>query len=126
MARVPDPVFIADFIARGSLKRVPLPEAEEGTGEGWTWRFDPALWTKLDRTGMEDLSAQGVTTPMVHVIGDRSTIIRRHLALAHNRGRIPLGVPQIVIPDSEHHIMIDQPIALISVLRALLATWAPA
>jgi pimeloyl-ACP methyl ester carboxylesterase len=124
--QVPGNLFIADFIARGSLKRVPLPEAEEGSGEGWTWRFDPALWTKLDRTGMEELTAQGVATPMVHVIGDRSTIIRRHLAMARNRGRIPPDVPQIVIPDSEHHIMIDQPIALISVLRSLLATWAPA
>ena len=124
--QVPGNLYIADFIARGSLKRVPLPEAEEGTGEGWTWRFDPALWTKLDRTGMEDLSARGVTTPMVHVIGDRSTIIRRHLAMARNRGRIPPETPQIVIPDSEHHIMIDQPLALVSVLRALLAAWAPA
>ena len=42
-------LYIADFIARRSLKRAPMPD---GSGEGWTWRFDPGLWTKLDRTGM--------------------------------------------------------------------------
>ena len=33
------------------------------------------------------------------------------------------GVPSIVIPDSEHHIMVDQPLALVAALRAVLTTW---
>jgi pimeloyl-ACP methyl ester carboxylesterase len=36
---------------------------------------------------------------------------------------IPPDTPQIVIPDSEHHIMVDQPLALVAALRALLAVW---
>jgi len=36
---------------------------------------------------------------------------------------IPPGTPQIAIPDSEHHVMVDQPLALVAALRALLATW---
>jgi hypothetical protein len=32
-------------------------------------------------------------------------------------------VPRIVIPDSEHHIMVDQPLALVAALRTLLAVW---
>ena len=51
--------YIADFIARRSLKRVPLPEGEgEGGGEGWTWRFDPLLWSKLDRTAMASMATR--------------------------------------------------------------------
>jgi hypothetical protein len=29
----------------------------------------------------------------------------------------------VVIPDSEHHIMVDQPLALVSAIRALLISW---
>ena len=41
-----------------------------------------------------------------------------------SRRRIPANVPEIVIPDSAHHIMVDQPLALVASLRTLLATWA--
>jgi len=123
--QVPGNLYIADFIARRSLKRVPLSEGEEGSGEGWTWRFDPGMWSKLDRSGLENLDASGVITPLVHVIGDRSEIIRRHSGFERGHDRIPASVRRIVIPDSEHHIMVDQPLALVATLRSLLTVWAP-
>jgi pimeloyl-ACP methyl ester carboxylesterase len=122
--QVPGNLFIADFIARRSLKRVPLPQAEGG-GEGWTWRFDPGVWAKLDRTGMGSMRVGATTAPLVHVYGDRSEIIRRHGFQGREGSSIPAEVPTVVIPDSEHHIMVDQPLALVAALRALLATWAP-
>ena len=39
---------------------------------------------------------------------------------------LPPGSPSIVIPEAEHHVMIDQPLAFVSALRALLATWPAA
>ena len=33
------------------------------------------------------------------------------------------GSPDVVIPEAEHHVMIDQPLAFVAGLRALLATW---
>lgn len=36
---------------------------------------------------------------------------------------VPPNVPSIAIPDSEHHIMVDQPLALVAALRTLLAVW---
>ena len=33
------------------------------------------------------------------------------------------GSPDVVIPEAEHHVMIDQPLAFVAALRALLATW---
>jgi hypothetical protein len=30
---------------------------------------------------------------------------------------------EVVIPDSHHHIMIDQPLALVAAIRAVLAAW---
>lgn len=112
--------YIADFIARRSLKRAPL---EDGRGEGWTWRFDPTMWNKLDRTGMNPsaLNAAGIKTPLVHIIGANSMILQRRRP--GEPSPFPPDMPEIEIPDSHHHILIDQPLALVSAIRALLAVW---
>jgi pimeloyl-ACP methyl ester carboxylesterase len=115
--QVPGNLYIADFIARRSLKRAPL---SEGAEEGWTWKFDPALWSKLDRVGFEITDAPP-RVPLAHVYGANSAIIRRHGDGGPDR--LPAGTPRIVIPDSEHHVMVDQPLALVAALRAVLAMW---
>lgn len=114
-------LFIADFIARRSLKRAPL---EDGSGEGWTWRFDPNMWNKLDRSVMEAMTAGGkpkVEVPLAHIFGDRSVIITR--GTEHSNNPLPEDTLKIAIPDSAHHVMIDQPLALVAALRSLLAVW---
>jgi pimeloyl-ACP methyl ester carboxylesterase len=111
-------LYIADFIARRSLKRAKL---EDG-GDGWTWRFDPFLWGKLDRGPLESLLASPVlTTPTVHIYGENSEIVRRHAEAGLSR--LPEAIKSIVIPDSEHHIMVDQPMALVAALRSVLTLW---
>jgi pimeloyl-ACP methyl ester carboxylesterase len=114
-------LFIADFIARRSLKRAPLPD---GGGEGWTWRFDPGMWAKLDRSVMMGMTADGppkVTIPLVHIYGDRSVVKSR---ISDDRpSPLPKDMLEIAIPDSAHHIMVDQPLALIAALRGLLSAW---
>jgi len=120
--QVPGNLYIADYIARHSLKRAPMAD---GSGEGWTWRFDPGLWSKLDRSGMVAFDASNAA-PLVHVYGDRSAIIRRHGPGGRGQDHIPASTPKIIIPDSEHHIMVDQPLALVAALRTLLLTWPPA
>jgi pimeloyl-ACP methyl ester carboxylesterase len=112
--------YIADFIARRSLKRAPLPD---GSGEGFTWRFDPTMWEKLDRTGMMPQLGATIETPMVHIYGALSRIIERRKS--GEPSFFPKGMLEIEIPDSHHHIMIDQPLALVAAIRAVLATWPP-
>ncbi|MGZ5948325.1 MAG: alpha/beta fold hydrolase [Caulobacteraceae bacterium] len=120
--------FIADFIARRSLKKVALPNGDkgpDGTGEGWTWRFDPNMWAKLDRGGMMQQQARqqhGVKVPIVHIYGAKSRIVEHRKAGAPSP--FPPGMIEIEIPDSHHHVMIDQPLALVATLRALLAGWS--
>jgi pimeloyl-ACP methyl ester carboxylesterase len=119
--------YIADFIARRSLKKVPLPAGEkgaDGTGEGWTWRFDPNMWAKLDREramGGDPMQLATVTTPMVHIYGAKSRIVEHRKAGAASP--FPPGMVEIEIPDAHHHIMIDQPLALVAAIRALLSVW---
>jgi len=103
-------LYIVDWIARRSLKPV------EG---GFTWRFDPMLFPKLDPARWEKVAGRE-PGPIVHIHGDRSKIMERN-----NAGRHVLGdkVPFIVIPDSEHHVMVDQPLALVAALRSVLTLW---
>ena len=66
----------------------------------------------------------GGTLKIVSILwGDRSEIIRRHSPASGAKDFIPPHAPRIVIPDSEHHIMVDQPLALVASLRTLLALW---
>jgi pimeloyl-ACP methyl ester carboxylesterase len=109
--------FIADFIARRSLKPAPL----EGGGEGWTWRFDPQLWSKLDRTAMSSMALEDSVTPLVHIFGENSKIMGR-FQLGDPDGLLK-GISKVIIPDSEHHIMVDQPLALVAAIRAVLVSW---
>jgi pimeloyl-ACP methyl ester carboxylesterase len=116
--QVPGNLYVADYIARRSLKRAPMAD---GSGEGWTWKFDPYMWGKLDRGGMAELDP-AAAPPMAQMFGDHSAVMKRagHGARADF---VPTNVPSITIPDSEHHIMVDQPLALVAALRALLAVW---
>jgi pimeloyl-ACP methyl ester carboxylesterase len=118
--QVPGNLYVADYIARRSLKRAPMLD---GSGEGWTWRFDPGLWNKLDRGAGFPSEGVVITTPLAHIYGDRSDIILRHGPGAGRKEQIPASTPRIVIPDSEHHIMVDQPLALVAAMRAILAVW---
>jgi pimeloyl-ACP methyl ester carboxylesterase len=36
---------------------------------------------------------------------------------------LPKGSPLVVIPDAAHHIMADQPLALVAAIRTQLANW---
>lgn len=115
--------YIADFIARKSLKRAPMPD---GKGQGWTWRFDPNMWAKLDRQramGGDPMDVPEIKTPMVHIYGAKSRIVEHRKSGAPSP--FPPGMIEIEIPDAHHHIMIDQPLALVAALRALLAAWPP-
>lgn len=104
--------FIADHVARASLKEVRDPD-------GWTWRFDPALWSRFrvaDRAGfLPDLRC-----PATLVRGARSRLLRPDDA-AWLMTRLPAGTRFVELPEADHQVMIDQPLAFVALLRGLLA-----
>ena len=110
-------LFIADLIARRSLKPVP-----NGTGgEGWTWRFDPFLWAKF-RIGEVAPLLASAKCPLAIIWGDRSKLMPAEV-LDHIRSLVAANTPMIAIPDADHHVMVDQPLAFVAALRGLLAGW---
>jgi len=112
----PGNLFVADFIARKSLKKAPMAD---GSGEGWTWRFDPMLFPRLDRTGLMSLAGKR-PGPCIHLHGDRSKVLARH---GGRPRQLDPAIQQVAIPDSDHHVMVDQPLALVSAIRTVLAMW---
>ena len=105
-------LFIADHIARASLMAV------EG---GWSWRFDPYLWSRFDIGDPRSLLVD-LRCPVALIWGDRSQLMAP-ARIASMRSLLPPGSPAIAIPDSDHHIMVDQPLAFVTALRGLFVGW---
>ncbi len=105
--------FIGDHIARCALV--------ERNGN-WFWRFDPRRLTVKDRDE-DDISSE-VRCPIAYFHGEKSALITPD-ALERSIKAFPNGTPVIPIPEAAHHVLIDQPLALVSSLRTLLACWPP-
>jgi pimeloyl-ACP methyl ester carboxylesterase len=112
-------LFIADHIARGSLKRVE-PDADHPEG-GWTWRFDPHLWRDM-RLGNPWPDFGASRCPVAVMWGGDSSLVQPEL-LSKARQQFGSGVPFVEIPQARHHVMVDQPLALVAALRGLLSAW---
>ena len=104
--------YVLDYVGEHSLKQV------DG---GWTWKFDDTLiQRRLTRTPEEAaVMLARIQVPTTFIYGDQSIVASRDLAhaivrcLKHGRG--PVAVPQ-----SHHHVLLDQPLALIAALKAVL------
>jgi pimeloyl-ACP methyl ester carboxylesterase len=105
----PTLAYIAEHVAATSIRPA------EG---GWTWKFDPRVFvrdhltpellTRLDCRVALFRAEHGLVTP------------QQGEAIYDRLGRV---APVIEIPVAGHHIMLDQPIALVAALRTLLADW---
>jgi pimeloyl-ACP methyl ester carboxylesterase len=89
-------------------------------GDGWTWKFDPRIF------GREPFGAAAATLTRLDC---RIALFRaEHGIMSAQMSQIlydRLGrvAPVIEIPAAAHHIMLDQPVALIAALRTLLSDW---
>lgn len=110
-----DNPFIADHIARLSLKRV----AGDG-GQAWTWRFDPRVGPL--GPGNPALALREARCPVAIGWGSESELVTPPVA-AYACGLAGATAPKVEIAGARHHVMVDQPLALVSALRVLLQTW---
>jgi pimeloyl-ACP methyl ester carboxylesterase len=111
----PQPVMddgMLDHLARHSMRQV---------GGTWRWKFDPALPVPDSYDDGPLLRRVATTTDIVY--GEKSSIVTRERALACI-GELSCGRGPVEIPDAGHHVMLDQPVALIATLQKLLASHA--
>jgi pimeloyl-ACP methyl ester carboxylesterase len=111
-----DNLYIADHIARTSLKEV---RADDGT-PSWTWRFDPQV-APLG-PGDAALALREAACPVAIGWGADSALVTPPVA-AYACELAGPQAPRIEIPAARHHVMVDQPLAVVSALRALLQVW---
>jgi pimeloyl-ACP methyl ester carboxylesterase len=99
------------YIARQSVKPV------EG---GWRWKFDASLpaGADLEPDGSDLLPS--VDVPVHYVWAENSVLVPAELA-RRIVSLLPRGHGPIGMPGTHHHMMFDQPEALIATLRALIA-----
>jgi pimeloyl-ACP methyl ester carboxylesterase len=110
-------LFVLDFIARRSAVEVADAEGKHG----WALCFDPHFWEKFTRIDPIVLIT-APRSPLALIRGAKSQLFHPEDA-AHLLSLIPPGSPYVEIPEAEHHVMIDQPIAFVATLRTLLAAW---
>ncbi|OYY92143.1 MAG: hypothetical protein B7Y45_01075 [Sphingomonas sp. 28-66-16] len=103
---------IVDHIARGSTR---YTEADSDGPPGWTWRFDPGLWAHMDRSGVDAL-VEEVRVPIALIYGAESALVSA-ASVAAMRRRLPHCPIAVAIPHARHHVMVDEPIALVAALR---------
>ena len=116
-AQAVENLYIVDYIARHSLREV--QKANGGTG--WTWRFDPFMWTNLKRNdSAADLAAAKCRLAITW--GSDSVLFPKEIR-AFVRSAAPPGTMFIEIPKARHHVLIDQPLALVALIRSVIAAW---
>jgi pimeloyl-ACP methyl ester carboxylesterase len=101
--------YVLDHIGRDSMRR---------EGAGWVWKFDPALFGR-PRPKPE----------LLREITCRVAVFRAEFGLntpdigAEMYELLGRRAPVIEIPQAWHHVMLDQPLSLVTAMRTLLADW---
>ncbi|MEH6789879.1 alpha/beta fold hydrolase [Parasphingorhabdus sp.] len=114
--------FLMEYMAYHSLRHV-----DDGEQQGWSWKFDPMVFHRNENDMAKWAQTPQRIVDLPHrlaiVYGENSRLFDddsadylRELGGSH--------IPMFAVPEAEHHLMLDQPIALVTALRAVLALWA--
>ena len=103
--------WMVDHLVRHSLRE---------SAQGWSWKFDEENLRSSEADIDSSAMLASVTVPTFLIHGQHSRIATRN-----RMGRVARLIPNcalpIEIPMANHHLMLDQPVALITALRAILA-----
>ncbi len=106
--------YVIDHVARRSVRRV------DG---GWQWKFDRGIFAQFGG------GIRSVALPYLSQVRCRVALLRSEYGLVtadigrsmfEALGRV---TPVIVLPEAGHHAMLDQPLILLTALRAVLGDW---
>lgn len=111
MPQQPVPIpAIVEHIAEHSLRQ---------EAQGWCWKFDPALPRGADNEEPGLTLLAQVRCSVDVVFCEHSQVVDAATAQRCVE-LLPSGRGPICLPGTHHHLMIDQPLALIALLRGLL------
>ena len=88
------------------------------TDGGWSWKFDPRIFAR-----------HGLTLALLTRLNCRVALFRAEHGIVSAQmsdvmyDRLGRLAPVIEIPAAQHHVMLDQPLALVTGIRTLLSDW---
>jgi pimeloyl-ACP methyl ester carboxylesterase len=102
--------YVMSHVAETSIRAVP---------GGYSWKFDPRIFTR--DAGFAPLLLTTLDCRIALFRGEHGMLSRQMSDIMYDRlGRV---APVIEIPDAGHHVMLDQPLSLITGIRTLLSDW---
>jgi len=101
------------FLAEKSLHAV------EG---GWTWKFDPGLFDDLEMGIDQSDKFESLQCPSALILGEHSTDEGAFFA-EHMLAVAKAPLPCITLHETYHHFMLEEPIATVAAIEALIAPW---
>ncbi len=102
--------FVTRHVAEGSVRRV---------DDGWTWKFDQRIFGS---SAMSPDMVGKAECPVALVRAERG--MATPAIVADTAERLGGRVPVTTVLDSGHHVMLDQPVALVAVLQTLTQMWS--
>jgi pimeloyl-ACP methyl ester carboxylesterase len=103
--------YILEYIARHSL--VPVD------GGGWAWKFDEDLPSSMKDVLRTPDEYRELRLPLGLIYGADSELFSAR-TLDYMRQLVPQDFPAVALPDAQHHLFLDQPLAFVASLRDLL------
>ena len=126
--------FILDYIAEHSLREVPIgpqaqtaqttvgPEAQIDQAKiEITWKFDPRVFVRSSNDSIRDYLVS-VRCRIALMRGELSLVVPPETG-EYMYELLDRNAPMVDIPQAHHHLILDQPLAFIAALRALLSDW---
>jgi pimeloyl-ACP methyl ester carboxylesterase len=104
--------WIVEHVARHSLHQ---------TASGWTWKFDPVVFRRATPEAISENLSQ-VRCRVALFRGELSFLVTPDVA-DYMYELLDRNAPVVEIPQAHHHLLLDQPLAFIAALRAILADW---
>ena len=104
--------YILTYIARHSLMRV---------NGGWAWKFDEELPLTLKGGERYPEDYTGLMHPVGIIYGEGSASCSKQ-TVAYTAALIPGDVPVVEVPDAQHHVFLDEPVAFVAALLDMTRT----
>ena len=86
----------------------------------WRWKFDQGLFTRMTPRPVSSSGAERGKCRAA-ILRAQQGIMTREMS-SRLRARLGQGVPVVEVPGG-HHVLLDEPLSLVTALRAVLACW---
>jgi pimeloyl-ACP methyl ester carboxylesterase len=103
---------LLEYIAAESIKEC---------DDGWTWKYDPEAFRNLQASSIF-VELKEVSAPTLIIRGQDSRILDEETA-DNMQSEIRTAEDVVEIAGAFHHVMLDQPAALIEEIRSALKRW---